>query len=87
MELLNGGASQALEVLTAAAPELQSVAAARHIDAALVGELQNRAETRLRDMPEPDAVFEAAAEAASLLYIASWLFSHSASTEELRQLL
>jgi hypothetical protein len=88
MAMLNGGASDALSALNAAAPEVQIVARTRDIDVAVVNELWERAEARLREAPEPDAVFEAAAEAASLLYVAAWVFgSESATTDDLRDLL
>jgi hypothetical protein len=86
--MLNGGASDALEALATAAPETKVVAQAREIDVSLVNELWERADARLRDVPEPAAVYDAAAEAASLLYTAAWVLrSDSATTEQLRDVL
>ena len=88
MAMLNGGASDALEALTAAAPESEAIAQARDIDISVVHELWERADARLRAVPEPDAVFLAAAEAASLLYTAAWVIeSDSATTEDLKEVL
>jgi hypothetical protein len=85
--LLNGGASDALRALEDAAPEMKAVAQSRSIDALAMNELWERAEGRLRDVPE-DAVFDAAAEAASLLYTAAWVMgSESATTDGLREAL
>jgi hypothetical protein len=85
MAMLNGGASDALRALDAAAPEAEGIALARGIDTSVLNELWERAGARLREVPGPDGVFEAAAEAASLLYTAAWVFgSDSATTEDLR---
>ena len=85
MELLNGGAAEALSVLKASASEAEAVASERGIELATVTELWERADARLREVPEPDAVFAAAADAASLLYTAAWVMeSDSATTDELR---
>lgn len=80
--MLNGGASDALRALEEAAPETEAVARARCIDSSALDDLWQRAGDRLRDVPEPDAVFEAAAEAASLLYTAAWIFASDAATDE-----
>ncbi len=86
--MLNGGASDALEALEAAASETAEVARARDIDAAVIDELWARADARLRDVPEQDAIYPAAAEAASLLYAAAWVIgSGDATTEQLRDVL
>ena len=88
MAILNGGASDALRALDAAAPEVEGMAAARHIDAAAMNELWERAGARLREIPDSDAVYEAAAEAASLLYTAAWVFgSDSATIDDVRDVL
>jgi hypothetical protein len=88
MELLNGGAADALRALDASATETEAVASARGIDLSTVNELWERANLVLREAPEPDAVFAAAAEAATLLYTAAWVLdSDSATTEDLRALL
>lgn len=88
MAMLNGGASDALDALDVAAPEIGTVAHARNIDVSLVNRLWARADARLRDVPQHDAVYPAAAEAASLLYTAAWVISSDdATTEQLRDLL
>jgi hypothetical protein len=86
--MLNGGASDALRALDDAAPQVEAVAQARAIDATVLSELWERAGARLRTVPEPNAVFEAAAEAAWLLYTAAWVISSdSATTAQLRDML
>lgn len=86
--MLNGGASDALIALDAATPETQAVADARGIDISVMNELWARADACLRDVPGPDALYAAAAEAASLLYTAAWVIgSDTATTEELRDVL
>jgi hypothetical protein len=88
MELLNGGAAEALLVLGASASETEGVARDRGIELAVISALWEQAEARLRDAPEPHAVFPAAAEAAALLYAAAWVLeSDAATTEDLRALL
>jgi hypothetical protein len=88
MELLNGGANDALHALDASAGEIEGVAQSRGIEFAQVEELWQRASSRLRDLPEPDALYPAAAEAATLLYTAAWVLeSDSVTTEDLRLLL
>lgn len=88
MELLNGGASDALRALETSAPETSAMAESRGLDPAAVSALWERATLLLQDAPEPDAVFSAAAEAATLLYTAAWVIdSDSATTEDLRAIL
>ena len=88
MELLNGGAVDALSALDASAPEVQAVANTRGIELSTVNALWERAAARVREVPEPDEVFAAAAEAAGLLYAAAWVMdSDSATTQDLRDLL
>jgi hypothetical protein len=88
LAILNGGASDALDALEAAAPETAAAAEARGIEVAVMNELWSRADARLREVPQGEAVYEAAAEAASLLYMAAWAIgSDSATTEQLREVL
>jgi hypothetical protein len=88
MAMLNGGASDALEALEAAASETAEVARGRGIDGAALDELWARTDARLREVPEQDAIYPAAAEAASLLYTAAWVISsEDATTEQLRDVL
>jgi hypothetical protein len=88
MELLNGGAADALRALDASAAQTEAVAAERGIDLSTVNELWERAGACLREAPEPDAVFSTAAEAAALLYTAAWVLeSNSATTEDLKAVL
>lgn len=87
-ELLNGGAADALRALDASAPETEAIARTRGIELSTMHALWERAGTRLREIPEPDAVFSAAAEAAALLYTAAWVLeSDSATTEDLKAVL
>jgi hypothetical protein len=81
-ELLNGGAADALRLLKASVPETEAVARTRGIDPEVVNALWERASARLRDVPEPSAVFPAAAEAAALLYTAAWVLDSDSLTAE-----
>jgi hypothetical protein len=86
VELLNGGAAEALKALDAASPE--AVASERGIDTSEVEALWARAGARLREVPGQDELFPAAAEAATLLYAAAWLLdSDEATTDGLRALM
>lgn len=86
--ILNGGAYDALEALAAAAAETGAVAAARGIELSVMNELWARADACLREIPQGDDVYPAAAEAASLLYMAAWAVgSDEATTEQLREVL
>ena len=88
LELLNGGAAAALGALEESSPHVQGIAEARGIEPAVVTELWERANERLRNMPAADDVFAASAEAASLLYTAAWVLeSDSATTEDVRAVL
>lgn len=85
-ELLNGGATEALRALDAAAPE----AASGHSGTVTeeIRALWERAGIRLREVPEPGQLFPAAAEAATLLYAAAWaLDSESVTAEDLHILM
>jgi hypothetical protein len=79
-ELLNGGAAEALRVLNSVPPE--DVATARGFEVAEVKALWDRADARLREIPGPDELFPAAAEAATLLYAAAWAANSGAATAE-----
>jgi hypothetical protein len=80
VELLNGGAADALRALAAVAPEV--VASQRGIEVMEVKALWEQAAVRLRDVPAPDQLFPAAAEAASLLYAAAWATNCDSATSE-----
>jgi hypothetical protein len=85
-ELLNGGASEGLRVLGTISPEV--VASERGIDLADVKALWDRAGARLSEVPAPDELYPAAAEAATLLYGAAWIAgSDSATAEDVRALI
>jgi hypothetical protein len=85
-ELLNGGASDGLRILSEISPA--GVASAQGIEMAAVEALWDRAGACLNVMPEPDDLFAAAAEAATLLYTAAWVVgSGSATTEGLQDLM
>jgi hypothetical protein len=85
-ELLNGGASEGVRVLDAISPE--AVASERGIEVAAIKELWDRAGARLTAVPEPDELYPAAAEAASLLYGAAWVVgSASATAEDVRAII
>jgi hypothetical protein len=85
-ELLNGGASEGLRVLSAISPE--AVASERGIEVGEVKALWDRAGARLSAMPEPAELYPAAAEAATLLYGAAWVAgSASATVEDVRALI
>lgn len=87
-EMLNGGATDALGALAASAPEAEAVASSRGVEQATVKALWERADTRLRDLPGPDELFAAAADAATLLYAAAWMLdSECATTDELEALM
>jgi predicted xylose isomerase-like sugar epimerase len=87
-ELLNGGATDALRLLDASASEIEAVARTRGIELSTINALWERAGVCLREVPEADAVFSAAANAATLLYTAAWVLeSDSATTEDLKALL
>lgn len=86
IELLNGGAADALCALDAVAPE--AVASLRGIEVTEVKALWDRASARLRELPAPDQLFPAAAEAATFLYAAAWAVgSDSVTSEDLRVLM
>jgi hypothetical protein len=88
IELLNGGAADALRALDASASEAEAVAGERGIELSTVNALWERAGARLRAVPDPDAVFAVAADAAVLLYAAAWVLdSDSVTTEQLLNLL
>ncbi len=88
VELLNGGAADGLRALAASSDAITTVAAERGIEATTARALWDRADARLRDIPDQQALFPAAAEAAGLLYAAAWaLGSASATTEDLQALL
>jgi hypothetical protein len=85
-ELLNGGATTALHTLDAFSPE--AAASKAGIGVADVKALWDRAGARLREVPEPDELYPAAAEAANLLYAAAWVVnSESATSEDLQAFL
>lgn len=85
-ELLNGGAAQALHALDAFPPE--TAASKSGVAVAEVTALWDRAGERLRDLPAPDELYPAAAEAASLLYAAAWVVgSDSVMSEDLQALM
>lgn len=87
-ELLNGGAAKALQILEACTAKAKTAASDGGVEPAAVDALWERAGARLRKMPEPDELFSAAAEAASLLYAAAWvLHADSVTTEDLRSLM
>ena len=87
-ELLNGGAAEALRALSHSSTEIEEIARARGIEISAVNELWERASQRLRDVPDEEEVFPAAAEAASLLYTAAWVLqSDSASSKDIRDVL
>lgn len=86
-ELLNGAASAGLHALDATAGEIAALASARGLDATSLEDLWSRAQHRLTEMPNPADVYEAAAEAATLLYAAAWVVeSDSVTVEELASL-
>ncbi len=85
-ELLNGGALEGLRVLGTISPE--DVASERGIEVGEVQALWDRAGACLSEMPAPDELYPAAAEAATLLYGAAWVAgSESATVEDLRALI
>ena len=87
-EILNGGSLDALNALAATAPTVAAVASARGIDTATVSALWERTGTRLRQLPDANELFPAAAEAATLLHAAAWVMdSESATAEGLRTLM
>ncbi|MBN1609249.1 MAG: hypothetical protein JW940_21645 [Polyangiaceae bacterium] len=87
-EMLNGGATDALEVLEASATDIAAAAQIRGIETADVDALLDRTASRLRTLPGEDGVFPAAAEAATLLYATAWVLdSETANAEDLRALM
>jgi hypothetical protein len=88
IELLNGGAHDALHALSRSSADAEAAANERGLDTAAVAALWQRADARLRATPPADAVFAAAADAASLLYAAAWVLdSDAVTTEEVLYLL
>lgn len=88
VELLNGGADAGLRALEASAGLSQELATSWGVDHHAVADLWNRAETSLRAAPEADTLFEAAADAAVLLYAAAWfLQADEITADDLEQLL
>jgi hypothetical protein len=86
VELLNGGAADALRALAATAAEAEEVARTRGIELDAVHELWARANACLQDVPQLDGLYPAAAEAAALLYTAAWVLDspESATVADLR---
>jgi hypothetical protein len=72
-DFLNGGAAAGLQALHASASVASVIAAEKEIDPAIVDALWDQAVSRLTEMPAPDNLFAAAAEAANLLYAAAWV--------------
>jgi len=81
-DLLNGGAAAGLQALRASAPVASAIAAEKELDPVIVDELWGRAVSRLTEMPAPDELFAAAAEAASLLYTAAWMLEAGEPTAD-----
>lgn len=88
MEILNGGAADALRVLDSSASEIATAAETCGIHDSYVDALLERAGSRLREVPEPVDVYPAAAEAATLLYAAAWVLKgDDVTAEHLKDLL
>ena len=81
-EILNGGAVDALSALAASAQQAEAAASARGIELATVSALWERAGIRLRELPDANEMFPAAAEAATLLYAAAWVLDSDSVTAE-----
>ncbi|HMJ36764.1 MAG TPA: hypothetical protein VK501_22865 [Baekduia sp.] len=87
-ELLNGGATAALQALESCQPDIEALAAAHGIDFPALNALWERASVRLRETPTPEELFPAAADAAGLLYAAAWVLrAESVTTDDLQSML
>ncbi len=81
-ELLNGGATEGLRALAASESQARALATTRGLDVDTVRALWERAGARLREQPEVDALYPAAAEAAALLYTAAWVIDADSATDD-----
>jgi hypothetical protein len=87
-ELLNGGATAALQALESCRTDVEAVAAAHGVDFPTLDALWERASARLRETPPLEQLFPAAADAAALLYSAAWVLrAESVTTEDLQSMI
>ncbi|HEY3864544.1 MAG TPA: hypothetical protein VGL54_00485 [Solirubrobacteraceae bacterium] len=81
-EIMNGGAVAGLNALAVSAQAAEAAASAHGIEPTTVTALWERAGVRLRELPDANEMFPAAAEAATLLYAAAWVFDSDSVTAE-----